>query len=239
MHCRVLGTLGEQGRPAKRPAGGTQLCAARAGPGCPCACARLPVRRSHCIWRIILGCCTSRASWSAQSASAAWLLRLQGMQPGGACSALLTERHDAMRTNAGASSKLTQAGLLPGRPPAGVRGTVPVKATCIWRTSYLTKSVTLARPPRSSACSACGRAPPALHGGMLDRRGHLSLRIILSCMLLACKKNGDQVLNASGQPTCQTMTSREQGRELVRMSVGCSASVASRGLVARAISPAR
>ena len=33
------------------------------------------------------------------------------------------------------------------------------------------------------------------------------------------------------------MTSREQGRELVRMSVGCSASVASSDLVARAISP--
>ncbi len=37
--------------------------------------------------------------------------------------------------------------------------------------------------------------------------------------------------------TCQTTTSREQGRELVRIRVGCSASVASRDLVARAISP--
>ncbi len=41
----------------------------------------------------------------------------------------------------------------------------------------------------------------------------------------------------SCQRTCQTTTSREQGRELVRMSVGCSARVASSDLVARAISP--
>ena len=41
----------------------------------------------------------------------------------------------------------------------------------------------------------------------------------------------------TGALACHTMTSREQGRELVRMSVGCRASVASRDFVARAISP--